>query len=140
MTPVRGPFGDEASYERPTPERSASRRILIVEDNTDSGRVLTAMAMRMGHDVRYAVDGRIGLSYAKSFRPEVVLLDLGLPDMDGFEVCRRIKEHPELRQIQIIIVSGRGDDDSRARAKAAGADLHLLKPVDAETLERLLSP
>jgi len=113
--------------------------VLIIEDNTDSGRVLTTMVSRMGHDVQYAVNGNVGMSYAKLFKPHVILLDLNLPGMNGYEVCRRVKQDPSTRHARVIIVSAYGDDEARARAKAAGASVHLLKPVEHDVLEQLLS-
>ena len=118
------------------PER---KRVLIIEDNTDAGRVLTAMVSRMGHDVQYAVNGNVGMSYVKLFKPNVILLDLNLPGMSGYEVCRRVKQDPATHHATVIVVSAFGDDDARARTKTAGANLHLVKPVEPALLEELLS-
>lgn len=92
----------------------------------------------MGHSVQYAINGYAALEIARKFRPDVVLLDLGLPGLDGFEVCRRLRIDAELRNVKVIVITGYAGDEYRQHAEAAGCDLHLVKPVPAKTLEELL--
>jgi CheY-like chemotaxis protein len=139
MTAIEEPERETSERAQgPTPPADR-KKVLIIEDNTDAGRVLTMMVSRMGHDVQYAVNGNVGWAYVKLFRPDVILLDLNLPGMNGYEVCRRVKEDPTTRHARIIIVSAYGDEEARARAKAAGASSHLVKPIEPAVLEHLLS-
>lgn len=114
-------------------------RILVVDDNVDSADSMALLLALDGHDTRTAFDGPGALAEALAFRPRVVLLDIGLPGMDGYEVARRMRELPGLRDVLLIAITGYGRDDDRARSKEAGFDHHLVKPVDPETLGRLLS-
>jgi len=91
-----------------------------------------------GHDVAYAQTPREALERAQSFNPEVVLMDIGLPEMDGYEVAKRLRVLPGLREIRLIALSGYGQAEDRQRAQAAGFDHHLVKPVELETLQRVL--
>jgi DNA-binding response OmpR family regulator len=121
---------------RPSESRKVPRRILIVEDNVDSGQTLAILLKHEGHHVELAINGRAALNIAKQFRPQVVLLDLGLPDLDGFEVCARLKREPGSECVRVIAITGYGSDEYRIKASAAGCDRHFTKPYD---LERLLS-
>jgi len=113
-------------------------RVLVVDDNLDSLTSL-AMLLRMSGDaVRTASDGTAALEVAKSFRPEVVLLDLGLPGMDGYEIGRRIRKMPESKSAILVAQTGWGQDDDRRRSAEAGFDAHLVKPVDPAELQKIL--
>jgi CheY-like chemotaxis protein len=114
------------------------KRVLIVEDNIDAVRSMAYLVRDMGHVVEYAINGYVGIDIARRFLPDIVLLDLGLPGMDGFEVCRKIKSHPGLEHTRVIAVTGYAQDEYRKRSHEAGCDLHLIKPVPARVLEDLL--
>ena len=93
----------------------------------------------MGHEVATEYEGRVALERAKDFEPDVVLLDLGMPGVDGFEVCQRLRAHEwSKRRPSIVALTGWGREADMARTKRAGFDAHLVKPVDGETLEELL--
>jgi two-component system CheB/CheR fusion protein len=114
------------------------QRVLVVEDNLDSVRALAALVSDMGHSVQYAINGYAAIEIARKHRPQVVLLDLGLPGMDGFEVCSRLRHERDLPQPRIIAITAYGQDEHRVRARAAGCEVHLLKPVSPETLFQVL--
>jgi CheY-like chemotaxis protein len=113
------------------------RRVLVVDDNVDAAESLAMVLRLMGHDVRTAHDGPSGLAAVKEFQPDVLLLDIGLPGMDGYEVARRLRLMPEGQSIQLVAVSGYGQEEDRRRAQEAGFDQHLTKPVDPASLESL---
>jgi two-component system OmpR family response regulator len=117
---------------------SVPKRVLVIEDNLDAVHSLALLLHDMGHFVEYAINGFVGLDIAQRFRPDFVLLDLGLPDVDGFEVCRRIRRDPAFVRTRVIALTAFGQDEYRARSKAAGFELHLLKPVPTRVLEELL--
>jgi CheY-like chemotaxis protein len=114
------------------------RRILVVEDNLDSVHSLTLLLRDMGHTVEYAINGYAALDVARRLRPEIVFLDLGLPGMDGFEVCRRLKTEAGLEAVRVIAVTGYGQEEYRRQSQAAGFELHLVKPVSPQFLVSLL--
>ncbi|MBI2891928.1 MAG: response regulator [Deltaproteobacteria bacterium] len=107
-------------------------RILVVDDNEDSADLMAEVLRGLGHDVRTALDGPTALDLAVDFRPQVALLDIGLPGMDGYEVARRLRELDD--DVRVIAVTGFSRDGDRARSLAAGFDAHLVKPVDLEAL------
>jgi two-component system CheB/CheR fusion protein len=109
------------------------RRILVVEDNLDHAVSTVLLLRTMGHEVESALNGGAALATARTFRPDVVLLDLGLPDSSGWEVARRLKQ--EHRKLRIVAVTGRSSDEDRAQSMQAGCDAHLVKPVMPATLE-----
>lgn len=124
------------------PERPAAqspRRILVVDDNRDSADSLALLLRLQGHETRVAYDGRAAVAEAERFRPEVVLLDLGLPKLDGIQACRRIRAEPWGRSMTIVALTGWGQEKDRRRSKEAGFDEHVVKPVEAQVLARLLS-
>ena len=114
------------------------KRVLIVEDNLDSVHSLALLVGDMGHAVEYAINGYVALEVARRFHPEFVLLDLGLPGLDGFEVCTRIKQDRELQRARVIALTAFAQDEYRVRAMAAGCELHIVKPVPIWVLEELL--
>ena len=118
--------------------RDTARRILIVDDNEDSARSLATLQRRRGHETRTAFAGPEGLLAAEKFRPEVVLLDIGLPGMDGYEVARRLRAMPAAADALIVAMTGYGSAADQALARAAGFDEHLTKPVDLERLRGIL--
>jgi CheY-like chemotaxis protein len=113
-------------------------RILLVEDDGDSAETLAVLLRIYGHEVQVARDGPTALRLAADQPPDVALLDLGLPGMDGYEVARRLREREADKLLLLIAVTGYGRDEDRRRSKEAGIHLHLLKPVDGEALNRLL--
>jgi CheY-like chemotaxis protein len=116
----------------------ARRRILVVDDNLDSATSMTMMLQLLGNDVHTVHDGIAAVEQAETFRPQVILMDLGMPRLNGFEATRRIREQPWGREVVIIALTGWGQEGDRARSKEAGCDGHLVKPVDLEELEKLL--
>jgi CheY-like chemotaxis protein len=112
--------------------------ILVVDDRVDSAKSLAMLLSLAGHDTEVRHDGRSALEAVRSSAPDVVLLDIGLPDMDGYEVCRAIRKAENRRPLLLVAVSGRGDDESRTESLEAGFDAHLVKPIDGEELRSLL--
>jgi signal transduction histidine kinase/CheY-like chemotaxis protein len=114
------------------------RRILVVEDNPDAAESLRDFLELSGHEVELASSGLDGVEAARQFHPEIVLCDLGLPGMDGFEVAAELRRDPTTASARLIAVTGYGREEDRRRSKAAGFDLHLTKPVDPAWLRQLL--
>lgn len=114
------------------------QRILIVDDNSDSAKSLAMILSSAGFETEVCIDGTSVRDVSRSFHPEALVLDLGLPDIDGYEVCRRLRAEPGGDQLLILAVSGRGDDATLAEVETAGFDEHFLKPVDAKQLIRRL--
>jgi len=114
-------------------------RVLIVDDNLDSARGLAKLLRRRDYDVRLAHDGPAALQAAREFSPRVVLLDIGLPGMDGYEVVQRLRAEPAGKEIAVIAISGYGQEADRRRSGEAGFDHHLVKPVDLENILDLLA-
>ncbi len=124
-----------------TPVRKAvnPRRVLVVEDNLDGVHSLVLLLRDMGHEVDYAINGYAALDIASRIRPQVVLLDLNLPGLSGFDVCRRIKANPALKGTRVIALTAYTQDEYRQRATAMGCENYLVKPVDPRELEKLLA-
>jgi signal transduction histidine kinase len=120
------------------PRRGVPRRIMVVDDNVDALEAMTMALQAMGHTVVTAPDGPSALARAIAARPEVVLLDLGMPAMDGFETVRRLRALPELRGAKLVALTGFGQPEDRRRALEAGFDQHLVKPADLDALTRML--
>jgi len=118
--------------------RGASVRILLVEDNRDAAETLTEIMELWGHEVRHAEDGPSAIDEAHSYHPDVVLLDIGLPGMDGYEVARRLRQ-ADLNGVLLVALTGYGQEEDRRRSHEAGFDLHLTKPVDPQELQRLIA-
>jgi DNA-binding response OmpR family regulator len=114
-------------------------RVLIVDDNTDSADSLALLLSMTGHHVRTAYDGRGALRHAVDFKPAAVLLDIGLPDMNGYDVARCLRDTPGLENILVIAITGYGHDCDRICSAMAGIDHHLVKPVDPDALLALLN-
>jgi DNA-binding response OmpR family regulator len=116
-----------------------SRWILIVEDNVDAGESLQMLMAMGGYDVRLAQDGESALKIAKEFGPEVVVLDLGLPNMDGYEVVQRLRAHASAVRPVVVALTGYGQPEDRRRTQEAGFDNHLLKPLAPEELMAIVA-
>lgn len=122
-----------------TPATAPRRfRILVVDDNHDSALSMAMMLQIMGHDTRTAHDGESAVSTAETFLPEVVLLDIGLPKLNGYEVAQRIREKTWGQSMYLIAVTGWGQDEDRQRSSEVGLNLHMVKPVEPAALEKLL--
>ena len=118
---------------------SASRhRVLVVDDNVDAAVSLGMLLKLAGQEVRVAYDGPAAIRHATEFRPELVLLDIGMPGMDGYEVCRRLRQELALDKATVVALTGWGQDDDRRRSHEAGFDHHIVKPVEPSALQRLL--
>lgn len=115
------------------------RHVLVVEDSLDSVHTLVVLLRDMGHVVDYAINGYVGLEVARRMKPEFVLLDIGLPGLDGYEVCKRIKVDADLQQTKVVMVTAYAGDEYRRKSLAAGCFLHLVKPVPIPVLEALLA-
>jgi DNA-binding response OmpR family regulator len=114
-------------------------RILVVDDNQDSALSLAMMLSIMGHDTRTAHDGESAVATAESFLPEVVLLDIGLPKLNGYEVAQRIRHQEWGASMFLIAVTGWGQEEDRQRSSEVGLNVHMVKPVEPAALERLFA-
>jgi CheY-like chemotaxis protein len=114
-------------------------RVLIVEDNRDTARTLQLVLRRYGHDVEVAHTGRTGVEAARAWQPDVVLCDLGLPEMDGFEVATALRQDPATAALRMIAITGYGRPEDRLRSHEVGFERHLTKPVDPRDLQTLLA-
>ena len=127
--------------DRPHKGRSAvaERRILVVDDNRDAAESLGMLLKYLGADVHTANDGPDALEALRNYRPSIMLLDIGMPGMDGFEVARRVRREPSGGDVTLIALTGWGQEEDRRRSKEAGFDHHLIKPVDLGALEQVLA-
>jgi CheY-like chemotaxis protein len=121
---------------RPAPPRATPRvyRILVVEDNLDQVHTLALLLKEMGHSVDYAINGYVALDVARRFKPDYVLLDLGLPGVTGFEICTQLRQDPELQSVKIIATTAYTQPEYAERAKQVGFDGYLTKPIDPRVL------
>ena len=137
-----GPDGGrgEARPEPQAADPGAGRplRVLVVEDNRDAAETLGDLLRIFGHEVELAHTGPDGIEAARGFHPEVVLCDIGLPGMDGYAVAEQLRSDPDTTRCRLVALTGYGRDSDRRRAEEAGFDLHLVKPVEPEQLQRLL--
>jgi CheY-like chemotaxis protein len=114
-------------------------RVLVVDDSEDTAESLCLLASLWGHEARFARDGPDALRQAEDFRPDVVLLDIGMPGMSGYKVARALRRTPGLEEVLLVATTGYGSRTDRQQAVEAGFDHHLLKPYSPEDLERLLA-
>jgi signal transduction histidine kinase/CheY-like chemotaxis protein len=129
---------DQAPADAASPSGQSPRRILVIDDNDDMREMLCLTLAGAGRDVHEARDGASGLVRAAEAKPDVVLVDVGLPDIDGYEVARRLRARPDGAELRLIALTGYGQDEDRRRAAEAGFDAHLTKPVTPELLERAI--
>ncbi len=115
-----------------------ARRILVVDDNESSAMTLSWAMEMYGYEVRTCYDGFSAVEIAENFHPEIVLLDIGMPVMDGYEVCRRLRENPALCGTRVVAQTGWGDAETRRRTQEAGFDEHMTKPLDLWALKDML--
>ena len=125
--------------ERGTPA-DGRQRVLIVDDNRDAAQSLAMLVELLGNSVTVSFDGRDALVRAAQFQPTVVLLDLSMPGMSGFDVARELRASPGFGPVRLVALSGRSEDEYRRRSAAAGFDSHLVKPIDLPTLQKVLAP
>ena len=136
---VRGASADRRSKHRnrsrpsrpsAEPTTATARRILVVDDNQDSAESLTILLKLAGHETHTAYDGLEAVEAAATFRPDVILLDIGLPKLNGYEVARKIREQPWGKNMVLVALTGWGQEEDRRRSQEAGFNHHLTKPVD----------
>jgi CheY-like chemotaxis protein len=141
---VRLPLAEQQSLSinSATPEKGhkflPERRILVVDDNRDAADSLSMLLQFLGADVNVAYDGESALEALRSSRPSVMLLDLGMPSPDGYEVAKRVRQDPQFRDLVLIALTGWGQAENRRRTQAAGFNYHLVKPVELDALRGLL--
>jgi CheY-like chemotaxis protein len=142
---VRLPIMVEAP-QAPPPEptiseakNTPSRRILVVDDNQDSAESLTILLSLAGNETQTAFDGLEAMESAATFKPEVILLDIGLPKLNGYEVARKIREQPWGKKMALVALTGWGQEQDRCRSREAGFDHHLTKPIDLDSFKKLLT-
>ena len=139
------PYAKVAAHAGDPTSRDASRggltprRVLVVDDNRDAADSVALLLKLLGADVRMSYDGADALAAIDSFHPVIVLLDIGLPGMDGYEIARRIRQRPDLDHVTLIALTGWGQAEDRLRSQEAGFQHHLVKPADPEALEALLA-
>jgi CheY-like chemotaxis protein len=127
-----------AAAVRPAPV-SRRLRVLIVEDNVDAAEMMELVVSQSGHVTRVAHDGASAVASATEFLPDVILLDIGLPVMNGYDVARSVRALPQCRHIHIAAVTGWGQEEDQRKAQEAGCDSHLTKPLSPATLDELLA-
>jgi len=138
--PLRNGPTTAADHARPAGERVAKpARVLVVDDNRDAAESIAMLLRLNGHEVQIAFDGLEAIAAAERQPPTVVLLDIGLPGMDGYEVARRLQLMSALTNVRLIAMTGYGSDKDRQATKEAGFDMHFTKPVGADELDRALS-
>ena len=135
---VRRPARPPAAGDGATARRSL--RVLVVDDNVDAAESLATLLRLEGHRVRTAYDGPAALRAAREECPEVVLLDIGLPGMDGYQVARSLRQEPGRENVMLVALTGYGQQEDRRRAQEVGFDKHLVKPVTLEVLRAILHP
>jgi PAS domain S-box-containing protein len=117
---------------------SVARRVLVVDDNVDAAAMLAALIRQLGHEVEIVHDGSAALRAVEGYRPEVILLDIGMPGMNGFEVAQRLRELGRVPRLRIVAVTGWGKPEDRQRSREAGFDMHLIKPVELSEIQQAL--
>ena len=131
---------DSKPGQSPSSDTAVRRfRIMVVDDNHDSALSLAMVLTMMGHETRTAHDGQTALATAEEFHPDVVLLDIGLPKMNGYEVAQRIREQAWGIEMFLIAVTGWGQAEDRARSAEVGLNMHMVKPVEPTALQAVLA-
>jgi CheY-like chemotaxis protein len=129
----------EADQPAPEPAPASRRRILVVDDNVDAADSLAMLLRLDGHEVEAAYGGVEAIETVQRWRPQLVFLDIGLPEMDGYEVARRLRRHDSATPLRLIALTGYGQQEDVDRSYAAGFDDHLVKPVSPKALEAILA-
>ncbi len=136
-----GPPDPSESQSAPLPEMAPDgrrARVLVVDDMPDNADSLVMLLHAMGHEAHAAYGGEAAVREAESFHPDLAILDLGMPVVDGYEACRRIKEQPWGQDIVVVALTGWGQERDRVRSRAAGFRYHIVKPVEASVLRELI--
>jgi CheY-like chemotaxis protein len=121
---------------QPEPRR---HRVLVVDDNLDTVQSMALLLRDMGHEVDFAINGHAAMEVARRFRPDVVLMDIGLPDANGLDIARKLKNEPGGKRMRIMAITGRTGTVDALRSYDAGCEEHLLKPLDPQVIESLLA-
>lgn len=138
--PALSPAGESIIARIETAKQPAqTSRVLVVDDNMDAADMLVMMLQMFGHEVQAVYSGQTALETAVEYQPDVVLLDIGLPDMNGYEVARHLRQQPQTKDVRLIAMTGYGQDSDRQRSQEAGCEHHLVKPVDPQKLQDLLA-
>jgi PAS domain S-box-containing protein len=132
-------LNSSANVGKPSNDALVRRRILVVDDNRDAAEIMGMLLKVLGADVEKAFGGEEALAKMDTFQPNVVLMDIGMPEMDGYEVARRIRKNADFAHVTLIALTGWGQDEDRRRTQEAGFDYHLTKPADAGALQSLLN-
>ncbi len=136
---VVGLLSEPPRSDSKDPGQAAKRRILVVDDNENAAKVLGMLLTALGNDVRTAFDGFTALDLAESFLPEIILLDIGMPKLNGYETARRIREQPWGKSIVLAALTGWGQEEDKRRTREAGFDHHFVKPLEPAILQKLLA-
>jgi CheY-like chemotaxis protein len=138
---IRLPLSEARPAQPSAPRVEVPRirsRVVIIDDNRDAARTMSMLVDELGGTARTAYDAAGGLEAVQEFRPDIVFLDIGMPGMDGYEACRRIRQTPSGKHLIVVAVTGWGQPQDKQRALEAGFDAHLTKPVDPNAFTRLL--
>lgn len=119
-------------------QQGAARRIVVADDNEDSAQSFAMLLSFSGHEVRIAHDGAAALDALRDFRPDVAFLDIGMPGLTGYEVAKAVRAEPWGQDVTLVAVTGWGQPDDKQRARTAGFDRHLVKPIDPDEVDQLL--
>jgi CheY-like chemotaxis protein len=140
LTALATPPRADAAVDPPSesPSATAPLRVLVVDDNADAADSLAWLLKHSNHEVRTAHSGRKAVEVAGEFRPQAVVLDLGLPELDGYVVARQLRDRDETRGVLLVALSGYGQSEHRRRSNEAGFDYHFVKPLDFSALHRIL--
>ena len=117
----------------------APARILVVDDELDTAQSLAMLFRAMGKQVEFAINGTAALDIARRLKPDIAFVDVGLPDMDGWTLARRLREESPRRKLRVVTITGRSDPEARRKSADAGCEDHLVKPVDPAYIEKLVS-
>lgn len=128
-----------ASVVNLNPSAQRKRRVLVVEDNLDAVRMMAALLRLMGHEVDFAINGFAAIEAARKFKPDVILLDIGLPDFKGDKIASQLRFEPGLEKTRIIAITGQSLASVEGRAREAGCEAVYAKPISPEVLEQLLA-
>jgi CheY-like chemotaxis protein len=136
--PLPKPVSEDAPSETAAHPEEVRRRVVVIDDNVDSADMMAMFVSTLGGESRVAYSGENGLSLVANFRPDVVLLDIGMPGLDGYETCRRIRKALG-ESVVVVAMTGWGQERDKQQARNAGFDAHLTKPVDPTVLRKLLA-
>lgn len=135
------PEGNSLQADAPEQQLSGgARRVLVVDDMVETAKLLARLLQKLGeHEIQVAHNGQAAMQAAKDLRPDIILLDIGLPGTDGYDVARQLRQEPELDHTLLVALTGYGGDEDRRRSLEAGFDQHLVKPASLADLRALLA-